>query len=60
MLQIATIPRTRLLKVNAASPFFDQVEERQAISAAIDRIGTTRVILRNTDSAATQLLPAPQ
>lgn len=55
--QIATIPRTRLLKVNAASPFFDQIEERQAISAAIDRIGTTRVILRNTDLAATQLFP---
>ncbi|WP_437406582.1 ABC transporter substrate-binding protein, partial [Sinorhizobium meliloti] len=55
--QIATIPRTRLLKVNAASPFFDQVEERQAISAAIDRVGTTKVILRNADLAATQLFP---
>lgn len=55
--QIATIPRTRLLKVNAASPFFDQVEERQAISAAIDRVGTTKIILRNADLAATQLFP---
>lgn len=55
--QIATIPRTRLLKVNAASPFFDEVEERQAISAAIDRVGTTKVILRNPDLAATQLFP---
>ncbi|AUX77607.1 MULTISPECIES: ABC transporter substrate-binding protein [Sinorhizobium] len=55
--QIATIPRTRVLKVNAASPFFDQVEERQAISAAIDRVGITKVILRNADLAATQLFP---
>ncbi|AFL54127.1 peptide/nickel transport system substrate-binding protein [Sinorhizobium fredii] len=55
--QIATIPRTRILKVNAASPFFDQIEERQAISAAIDRAGLTKVILRNADLAATQLFP---
>ncbi|APO68956.1 dipeptide/oligopeptide ABC transporter substrate-binding protein [Rhizobium gallicum] len=55
--RIATIPRTRILKVNAASPFFDQVEERQAISAAIDRVGITKVILRNSDLAATQLFP---
>lgn len=55
--QIATIPRTRILKINVASPFFDQVEERQAISAAIDRVGTTKVILRNADLAATQLFP---
>lgn len=55
--RIATIPRTRILKVNAASPFFDQVEERQAISAAIDRVGVTKVILRNGDLAATQLFP---
>ena len=55
--QIATIPRTRILKVNAGSPFFDQIEERQAISAAIDRVGITKVILRNADLAATQLFP---
>lgn len=55
--QIATIPRTRILKVNAASPFFDQIEERQAISAAIDRVGVTKVILRNPGLAATQLFP---
>ncbi|QRM33206.1 ABC transporter substrate-binding protein [Microvirga sp. VF16] len=55
--RIATIPRTRILKVNAASPFFDQVEERQAVSAAIDRVGITKVILRNPDLTATQLFP---
>lgn len=55
--RIATIPRTRILKVNAASPFFDDVEERQALSYAIDREGITNVILRNPDLAATQLFP---
>ena len=30
---------------------------RRAISAALDREGTTRVILRNADLAATQLFP---
>lgn len=55
--RIATIPRTRILKVNAASPFFDTVEERQAISLAIDRPGITKVILRNPQLAATQLFP---
>lgn len=55
--QIATIPRTRILKVNAGSPFFDDIEERQAISYAIDRAGIANVILRNPDLAATQLFP---
>jgi peptide/nickel transport system substrate-binding protein len=55
--EIATIPRTRILKINAASPFFDDVGERQAVSSAIDRIGITKVILRNPDLAATQLFP---
>ncbi|AOF92491.1 ABC transporter substrate-binding protein [Sinorhizobium sp. RAC02] len=55
--QIATIPRTRILKVNAGSPFFDDVEERQAISLAIDRVGITKVILRNPELVATQLFP---
>lgn len=55
--QVATIPRTRLLKVNAGSAFFDDVEERQALSYAIDRVGISKVILRNPDLAATQLFP---
>ncbi len=55
--QIATIPRTRILKVNAASPFFDSVEERRAVSLALDRAGIAQVILRNPDLAATQLFP---
>ncbi|MDX3928953.1 MAG: ABC transporter substrate-binding protein [Shinella sp.] len=55
--QIATIPRTRLIKLNAASPFFDQIEERQAVSLALDRTGIAKVILRNPELAATQLFP---
>lgn len=55
--QIATIPRTRILKVNAGSPFFDDVKVRQAVSQAIDRAGIAKVILRNPDLAATQLFP---
>lgn len=54
---IATIPRTRIIKLNAAAPFFDDVKERQAISYAIDRAGITKVILRNADLNATQLFP---
>jgi len=55
--KIATIPRTRILKVNAASPFFDEAEERRAVSLAIDRVGITSVILRNKQLAATQIFP---
>ncbi|QEL23485.1 ABC transporter substrate-binding protein [Bosea sp. F3-2] len=55
--RIATIPRTRLLKVNVSSPLFSDVRVRRAISAALDREGTTRVILRNPDLGATQLFP---
>jgi peptide/nickel transport system substrate-binding protein len=55
--RIATIPRTRILKVNAGSSFFDDAEERQALSYAIDRAGITKVILRNAELAATQLFP---
>ncbi|WP_026870757.1 ABC transporter substrate-binding protein [Inquilinus limosus] len=53
----ATIPRTRLLKLNAASPFFDDVRERRALSLAVDRAGIAKAILRNPELAATQLFP---
>ncbi|AOO85058.1 ABC transporter substrate-binding protein [Bosea vaviloviae] len=55
--RIATIPRTRLLKVNAASPLFGDVRVRLAIAHALDREGISKVILRNPDLAATQLFP---
>lgn len=55
--RIATIPRTRSIKLNAASPLFSDLRVRRAISAALDREGISRVILRNADLAATQLFP---
>ena len=54
---VTTIPRTRQLKLNAGSPFFDDVRERRAVSLALDRAGIAKVILRNGDLAATQLFP---
>lgn len=55
--RLVSIPRTRMLKLNLASPFFDDVRERQAVSLAIDRQGIAAAILRNPSLAATQLLP---
>jgi peptide/nickel transport system substrate-binding protein len=55
--RIATIPRTRLLKLNAASPLFEDVRVRKAIASALDREGISKVILRNPELAATQLFP---
>jgi len=54
---VATIPRTRLLKIDAAKPFFDEVTERQALSLAIDRKAIAAVVMRNVDLAATQMFP---
>ncbi|WP_430472684.1 ABC transporter substrate-binding protein [Thalassospira lucentensis] len=54
---VATIPRTRLLKIDAAKPFFDEVIERQALSLAINRAAIASVVMRNPDLAATQMFP---
>ena len=51
------IPRVRLLKLNANLDFFDTIEERLALSLAIDRKGIARAILKNPKTAATQLMP---
>lgn len=50
------IPRTLLLKVNAAHPFLDTPEARQALSLAIDRAGIAQAILRYPEGAD-QLFP---
>jgi peptide/nickel transport system substrate-binding protein len=55
--RVVTVPRTRLMKLNAGSPFFDDVRERRALSMAIDRDGMAQVILRNPGSSASQLFP---
>ena len=51
-----SLPRVLLLKLNAASPFFDTVAERQALSLAIDRAGLAQAVLRYP-AAATQMFP---
>ncbi len=45
--RLVPIPRTRLLKLNAASPMLDDPRERRALSLAIDRRGIAGAILRN-------------
>lgn len=56
-LDVVTLPRTRLLKLNAGSPFFADVRVRQALSLALDRPALASAILRNPSLAATQLFP---
>ena len=50
------IPRTLLLKVNAAHPFLNTPEARHALSLAIDRAGIAQAVLRYPDGAD-QLFP---
>jgi peptide/nickel transport system substrate-binding protein len=52
-----SIPRTRLIILNTNLPFFSDKRVRQAISLAIDRRGIATALLRNSPSAAEQLLP---
>ncbi|MCU0912634.1 MAG: ABC transporter substrate-binding protein [Rhodobacteraceae bacterium] len=50
------IPRSLLLKVNAAHPFLDRPEARRALSLAIDRAGLAQAVLRYPEGAG-QLFP---
>jgi peptide/nickel transport system substrate-binding protein len=50
------IPRSLLLKVNAAHPFLNSAEARQALSLAIDRAGLAQAVLRYPQGAG-QLFP---
>jgi peptide/nickel transport system substrate-binding protein len=52
----APIPRSLLLKVNAAHPFLAPVEARRALSLAIDRAGLAQAVLRYPEGAD-QLFP---
>lgn len=54
--QSVSMPRVLILKVNNTLPFFDTVEERQALSLAIDRAGLAQAVLRYP-AAASQMLP---
>lgn len=56
-LDIQAIPRTRVLKLNAAAPYFDDVRVRQAVSFALDREGIAQAILRSPATRATQMFP---
>jgi len=56
-LDIVTIPRTRILKLNLADPKFADLRVRRAISLAIDRQSIASALFRTPALAATQLLP---
>ncbi len=50
------IPRSRILVFNSSLALFADVRVRRALSMAIDRNAIASGLLRNSDSAATQLL----
>lgn len=52
-----TLPRTAVLKLNAADPALQDLRVRQALSLSIDRAGIARALLRDPELAATQLFP---
>jgi peptide/nickel transport system substrate-binding protein len=58
--QVKEVQTARILGLmfDHADPRFDQVEERKALSLAIDRDGIAGVVFRNPGSAANQLLSA--
>ncbi len=50
-------PRTLLLKVNNDHPILGDVRVREALSLALDRAGMAEAVLRESELAATQLMP---
>lgn len=52
-----TLPRTIVLKVNAAHPALGDVRVRRAISLALDRESMAAAVMRDRELAADQLLP---
>lgn len=55
--QAVPIPRVISVKVNAGHPLLSDLRARQALSLAIDRTGIAVGILRQPETAATQLFP---
>jgi peptide/nickel transport system substrate-binding protein len=51
------VPRVLVIKVNSGHPFLSDPRAREALSLLIDRPGIAKALLRNPDSAATQLFP---
>lgn len=49
--------RLRYVMVNAGHPALGDVRVRRALSLSMDRAGAARTVLRNPDSAATQMVP---
>lgn len=54
---VVAIPRTSMLKVNAASPYLSNTNLREAISLSINRKGIAKALLHNENLAATQMFP---
>lgn len=52
-----TLPRTILMKVNAAHEFLGDSRVRQALSLALDREAMATALLRDPEMAASQLFP---
>lgn len=53
----AMLPRTTILKLNAAHPFLADVRVRRAIALCVERQGIARALLRDPALGATQLFP---
>lgn len=51
------LPRTAIVKLNAALPALRDARVRRALSLAVDRPGIARALLRDPELAATQLFP---
>lgn len=56
-IESALLPRTIVLKLNAADPLLADVRVREALSLALDREGIATAVLREKDIAADQLFP---
>ncbi len=52
------LPRTLVVKVNAAHPDMKTVEARQALSLALNRRGIAAAVLRAPEAATAQILPS--